>query len=162
MLTCPREQRSATGTAASQCLLLASALSMPLPHALGLVLTPWPDDKMCNSERCSGKFSWVACQLLQLYMSLFLCSAYFVHALLHCYSPFSGRRFPTGMVGQRCTACRLMPIADELLGFQASLVMLVLGAAGAWCIHGTLSLMPVLTFMNLNFTAAWKCCRLLY
>ena len=39
-----------------------------------------------------------------------------------------------------------MPIADELLGFQASLVKL--GAAGAWCIHGTLLAMPVLTSGN--------------
>lgn len=50
-----------------------------------------------------------------------------------------------------------MPIADELLGFQASLVMLILGAAGAWCIHGTPSAMPVLTLRNLNNIAAWKC-----
>lgn len=30
-----------------------------------------------------------------------------------------------------------MPIADELFGFGASFIMLILGAAGAWCIHGT-------------------------
>ena len=39
---------------------------------------------------------------------------------------------------QLLNVCRLMPIADELLGFRASFVLLVLGAAGAWCIHGTL------------------------
>ena len=36
-----------------------------------------------------------------------------------------------------------MPIADALLGFHASFVMLILGAAGAWCIHGTLLTMSV-------------------
>ena len=41
-----------------------------------------------------------------------------------------------------------MPIADELLGFRASFVMLILGAAGAWCIHGTLAFLAI--------TSAWK------
>lgn len=31
-----------------------------------------------------------------------------------------------------------MPVADTLLGFRASFVLLILGAAGAWCIHGIL------------------------
>lgn len=29
-----------------------------------------------------------------------------------------------------------MPVADTLVGFHASFVLLLLGAAGAWCIHG--------------------------
>ncbi len=36
--------------------------------------------------------------------------------------------------------CRLMPVAQELFGFRASFLLLILGAAGAWCIHGQLHL----------------------
>ena len=37
--------------------------------------------------------------------------------------------------------CRLMPVAQELFGFRASFLLLILGAAGAWCIHGQLHLL---------------------
>lgn len=46
-----------------------------------------------------------------------------------------------------------MPIANKLLGFRASFVMLILGAAGAWCIHGILLLLCLL-FHQINCTAA--------
>ena len=42
-----------------------------------------------------------------------------------------------------------MPLAAELLGFRASFVMLILGAAGAWCIHGT---------HNMHNFQNWFCC----
>ena len=34
-----------------------------------------------------------------------------------------------------------MPVAQELFGFRASFLLLILGAAGAWCIHGQLHLL---------------------
>ncbi len=34
-----------------------------------------------------------------------------------------------------------MPVAQELFGFRASFLLLILGAAGAWCIHGRLYLL---------------------
>ena len=47
-----------------------------------------------------------------------------------------------------------MPVADTLLGFHASFVLLILGAAGAWCIHGTT--FPMVE--ALHAVAAWKYC----
>ncbi|KAL3157068.1 hypothetical protein ABBQ38_001315 [Trebouxia sp. C0009 RCD-2024] len=47
----------------------------------------------------------------------------------------------------------LMPVADTLLGFRASFVLLILGAAGAWCIHGPLHSWPA-TFLQGNAAAA--------
>ena len=53
-----------------------------------------------------------------------------------------------------------MPIADALFGFRASFVMLILGAAGAWCIHGTVFRIPVLKFKT-DFAAWWHCVGIL-
>lgn len=47
----------------------------------------------------------------------------------------------------------LMPVAQELFGFRASFLLLILGAAGAWCIHGPLHSWPA-TFLQGNAAAA--------
>lgn len=45
-----------------------------------------------------------------------------------------------------------MPLAARLFGFQASFVLLIFGAAGAWCIHGPLHSWPA-TFLQGNAAA---------
>lgn len=42
-----------------------------------------------------------------------------------------------------------MPVADKLLGFRPSFAMLILGAAGAWCIHGILQMMMFTVIVHL-------------